>query len=104
MELTELLDQLTMELAKHTQMLKDKQFNNEYEKCKKSIAEINKTIRLRIIESGKNEDYLPGTDPDYISPNSDLPTPNSRLPTPDSQLPTPDSQLPTHFPLYLLKG
>jgi hypothetical protein len=69
MELPELLDQLTMELAKHTQMLKHKEFNKDYDRCKKSITEINKVIKLRIIESGTNQNYLPGDNSEFISQN-----------------------------------
>ena len=72
MELSDLLDQLTLELAKHTQMLKEKQFSNQYEECKKAIAEINKVIRLRMAETAKTEDGLPPKDPDFLALNSEL--------------------------------
>jgi len=72
MGIPELLDQLTLELAKHTQMLKNKQFSKEYEECKKAIAEINKVIKYKMTGSTEAEYKLPSTD-------SELPTLNSEL-------------------------
>jgi len=75
MELSELLDQLTLELAKHTDMLKNKQFSEDYDQCKKAISEINKVIKLRMKETEKdlNGDII---HPDFLAPDSQLPTPD----------------------------